>query len=228
MPICIQGIDGFRVFAQAHHRLAGVNPERVVNVGNGVDDAFNPQVAPYEFPHRYLLCVSSRKAHKNESRLLEAFARAQIDQDIHLVLTGNADDQAKRLCERLALTGRTRFLGRVAEAELPVFIAAPSPAVSFLYEGFGLPVIEAMACGTPCSPPTRPLCPRLPAMRHCWSIPFRSRKSRQASSGCVMILNSASSIARKVWCVPDSSVGMSAQQGGGCAERYGNLHARCD
>lgn len=129
---------------------AGVNPERVVNVGNGVDDAFNPRVVPYAFPHRYLLCVGSRKTHKNESRLLEAFARAQIDQDIHLVLTGNADDQAKRLCERLALTGRTHFLGRVAEAELPsLYRGAVALLFPSLYEGFGLPVIEAMACGTP-------------------------------------------------------------------------------
>ena len=81
---------------------AGLDAGQVVNVGNGVDACFNPQIPLHEFSYRYLLCVSSRKAHKNEARLLEAFSRARIEAGIHLVFTGQADEQMKQLCARLA------------------------------------------------------------------------------------------------------------------------------
>lgn len=129
---------------------SGLPGERVVNVGNGVDEAFNPQVVPQKFPVRYLFCVGSRKAHKNEGRLLEAFARARIDTDIHLLLTGDADRPTAALCEKLGLAARVDFIGRVAEEDLPRWYrGAIALAFPSLYEGFGLPVVEAMACGTP-------------------------------------------------------------------------------
>lgn len=129
---------------------AGIAAERVVNVGNGVDDAYNPQVAPQEFPARYLFCVGSRKAHKNEARLLAAFARARIDASILLVLTGQPDAAMTTLCNSLGLVDRVHFIGRIAEEDLPRWYrGAIALAFPSLYEGFGLPVIEAMACGTP-------------------------------------------------------------------------------
>src|SRR5215469_6153785 len=55
---------------------SGVKPSKVLNVGCGVDAAYRPDGDLYDFPFPYLLCVSNRKRHKNEFRVVEAFAKA--------------------------------------------------------------------------------------------------------------------------------------------------------
>ena len=129
---------------------AGVVPSHVVNVGNGVDDSYRFDVQPYEPGYVYLLCVSNRKAHKNESRVLEAFVNADIDRDIRLILTGQPSETLLRLCHQFGLINRVVFTGRVPEDDMPsLYRGARALVFPSLYEGFGLPVIESMACGTP-------------------------------------------------------------------------------
>lgn len=129
---------------------AGVEPYRVVNVGNGVDKSYQVDVQPYQPGYAYLLCVSNRKAHKNEPRLLEAFAGARIDPAIHLILTGMATETLLKLCRQYGVENRVFFAGRIQEENLPsLYRGAMALVFPSLYEGFGLPVIEAMACGTP-------------------------------------------------------------------------------
>lgn len=129
---------------------AGLDPGRVTNVGCGVDACYHPDVPPYTPGYRYLLCVSNRKAHKNEPRVLEAFAQAAISPDIRLIFTGNANDSLLNRCRRLGIDKRVVFVGRVAEKDLPgLYRGALALVFPSLYEGFGLPVVEAMACGTP-------------------------------------------------------------------------------
>lgn len=129
---------------------AGVEPNRVVNVGNGVDECYRPDAIPYAPGFSYLLCVSNRKAHKNEPKVLEAFARADIDLAIRLIFTGEANERLLTLCRQLGVENRVAFIGRVPEEDLPgLYRGAVALVFPSLYEGFGLPVIEAMACGTP-------------------------------------------------------------------------------
>lgn len=129
---------------------AQVPAERVVNIGNGVDDRYNPDVAPYKPGYRYLLCVGNRKAHKNEAMVLSAFARAQLDPAIGLIFTGQASEQLHMLCRQLGVEKRVVFMGRVPEENMPgLYRGALALIFPSLYEGFGLPLIEAMACGTP-------------------------------------------------------------------------------
>lgn len=129
---------------------AGVEPSRVINVGNGVDESYHPDVQPYAPGYDYLLCVSNRKAHKNEPRVLEAFARADIDPAIHLIFTGLANETLLNLCRHYGVEERVVFVGRIPENDLPsLYRGAVALVFPSLYEGFGLPVIEAMACGTP-------------------------------------------------------------------------------
>ena len=129
---------------------AGVPETQVVNVGIGVDSAYAPTVAPHAPGYSYLLCVSNRRAHKNEPRVLEAFASAQIDPEIRLVLTGTATDVLLAQAEKLGIAQRLVFAGRVPEADLPGYYrGAVALVFPSLYEGFGLPAIEAMACGVP-------------------------------------------------------------------------------
>lgn len=129
---------------------AGLAPERVVNVGNGVDAAYNPGGQAFTPGYPYLLCVGNRKPHKNEARVLAAFARADISRQIRLLFTGDPSEELTGLARDLAVAERVVFLGRVPEAELPgLYRGALALLFPSLYEGFGLPVIEAMACGTP-------------------------------------------------------------------------------
>src|SRR5205807_2179362 len=104
----------------------------------------------YEFRFPYLLCVSNRKPHKNESRIVDAFARARLDAGIHLVFTGESQPDLMRLIETRQLSGRVDFVGMVPEAKLPsLYRGAEALILPSLYEGFGLPILEAMACGVP-------------------------------------------------------------------------------
>jgi len=129
---------------------SGVSPDNVVNVGCGVAVAYRPEGEAYRFPFAYLLCVSNRKRHKNEFRVVEAFANAAIDPQIHLVFTGEPTGSLLRHIERYEMTARIHFLGLVPESELPaLYRGARALILPSLYEGFALPVVEAMACGTP-------------------------------------------------------------------------------
>jgi glycosyltransferase involved in cell wall biosynthesis len=129
---------------------AGVAAEKVVNVGCGVDESYRPEGPTYGLPFPYLLCVSNRKKHKNEFRLVEAFARAAIDRSIHLVFTGNPTEELSRCIDRHCVTPRVDFVGEVPEEKMPsLYRGAIALVFPSLYEGFGLPILEALACGTP-------------------------------------------------------------------------------
>jgi len=129
---------------------SGVAPSRVVNVGNGVSSAFAPTGEACWPGHPYLLCVGNRKQHKNEARLLRAFAAARIDVAVRLWFTGSPSAELLALTEELALRDRVSFLGRLDDPALAAcYRGAVALVFPSLYEGFGLPVVEAMACGTP-------------------------------------------------------------------------------
>jgi glycosyltransferase involved in cell wall biosynthesis len=127
-----------------------ISPERVVNVGNGVGEEFTPKGASFLLPFPYVLCVSNRKPHKNELRQVEAFVRSGLDSQIRLVFTGESAPEIQQLIERHNIQHRVCFLGKVSEERLPsLYRGARALLFTSLYEGFGLPVVEAMACGTP-------------------------------------------------------------------------------
>ena len=129
---------------------SGVSPEKVVKVGCAVDAAYQPNGDSYGLPFAYFLSVSNRKRHKNEFRIIEAFAKARLDPQIHLVFTGEPVADLVRSIEAHQLRSRVAFVGIVPEAELPsLYRGAEALIFPSLYEGFGLPILEAMACGTP-------------------------------------------------------------------------------
>ena len=129
---------------------SGVSPEKVVNVGCGVDAAYVPEGQTYGLSFPYLLTVSNRKPHKNEARILQAFAQADLDPQIHLVFTGRPTADLARAIEERNLRARVDFVGAVPEEKLPsLYRGAKALIFPSLYEGFGLPILEAMACGIP-------------------------------------------------------------------------------
>lgn len=145
-------------------RLYGVNPAKIRVIPLGVGDKFKPlnpveqqeARARLKLPGRYLLYVGINKPHKNLARLLEAFKRYREqsgDAGLRLVLAGKEDARysagLREKVRELDLVEQVEFQGEVAEADLPALYACAALFVfPSLYEGFGLPVLEAMACGT--------------------------------------------------------------------------------
>ena len=129
---------------------SGVSLEKVFNVGCGVDPAYCPEGDSYGLPFPYLLCVSNRKRHKNEFRVVKAFANAGLGAEMHLVFTGNSTTELADCIERQHVAPFVHFTGPVPEEKLPsLYRGAEALLFPSLYEGFGFPVLEAMACGIP-------------------------------------------------------------------------------
>lgn len=136
----------------------GLRPDRISVVLPGVDhDLFRPQPDAEAVAARYglrefILFVGNVRPHKNLLRLLEAFAG--VRGGVMLAIVGYRDPryapEVERRVRELGLDGRVRFLGFVPSEVLPMLYgAAGLTVVPSLYEGFGLPVLEAMACGSP-------------------------------------------------------------------------------
>jgi glycosyltransferase involved in cell wall biosynthesis len=128
---------------------SGVSAGKVVIVGNGVGAEFHPDVEPMRLSQPYLLCATSRKRHKNDFRVVEAFARAKLE-GMLLVFTGETETALSACIQRHRLNGKVQFTGLVSSEKMPsLYRGAEAVVFASLYEGFGLPVVEAMACGTP-------------------------------------------------------------------------------
>lgn len=103
----------------------------------------------------YILNVGSYRPHKNVEGLMRAFARVRqtSGHDWELLLIGEfarARDPLMKVASRLGVAGRTRIVGRVPDDILrAAYSAAELTVVPSFEEGFGLPMVESMACGTP-------------------------------------------------------------------------------
>jgi glycosyltransferase involved in cell wall biosynthesis len=129
---------------------AKVPSEKVKVVGCGVDERFCPEGDRYNPGFSYLLYVGNHQPHKNLPRLLKAFAQAQIPMDLKLLLSGNPNPELMPLIEELKLVDRVEFTGFIDDKALPSYYrGAKALLFPSLYEGFGLPPLEAMACGIP-------------------------------------------------------------------------------
>jgi glycosyltransferase involved in cell wall biosynthesis len=129
---------------------AQVGDEKVVNVGNGVGLQFCGSGGRYDPGYPYLLYVGSHKPHKNLARLLKAFAISGVRRSVRLVLTGARDSKISARVEDLGLNGDVRFVEFPGDESLAdLYRGAEGFVFPSLYEGFGLPPLEAMACGVP-------------------------------------------------------------------------------
>lgn len=142
----------------------GVNPEKVHAIALGVSARFRPRTASevaavmHRFkltPQRYLLCVGTLEPRKNLVRTVRAYASlpASLRERFPLVVVGAVGWQESAIVaelEPLSRKGQARMLYYVRDEAL-AFLYAAARAVLYpsLYEGFGLPIAEAMASGSP-------------------------------------------------------------------------------
>jgi glycosyltransferase involved in cell wall biosynthesis len=141
--------------------LLGVAPERVVVTPNAVREHFRPPDpavleafrARKGLPERFVLYVGTLEPRKNLTTLLEAYAQVAQRQVTPLLVGGGKGwlyDAVFQRLEALGLRERVHFVGYLDEEELPLWYAAATVFVfPSIYEGFGMPPLEAMACGTP-------------------------------------------------------------------------------
>ncbi|MFH0916356.1 MAG: glycosyltransferase family 1 protein [bacterium] len=144
---------------------AGVDPAKVRIIHNGVSEQFRPHTDAethlavqhrYALPERFVLWVGDFRPEKNLLFLIEAWARLQerLPEPLALVLAGAQTGEFRRLrkeVRRRGLETTILFPGFIRDDDLAaVYSAAIVFVFPSLYEGFGLPPLEAMACGTPC------------------------------------------------------------------------------
>lgn len=144
--------------------LLGVPSAKTAVLLSGVDAAFQPVRDPatlaavrarYALPERFILSLGTLQPRKNYGRLISAFGQLQdgAARDWHLVIAGRPGwlyEDLAGLVARLDLKERVHFVTNAQDADLPaLYSLAGGFALLSLYEGFGLPPLEAMACGTP-------------------------------------------------------------------------------
>lgn len=144
--------------------LLGVDPARVTVIYAGVGKEFRrvedeSHLAAvrtrYGLPARFVLGLGTLQPRKNFERLIEAYAqvKGRMGDELKLVIAGELGWMYESIFEKtkeLHLQGEVCFLGYVADEDLPaLYTMAELFVFPSLYEGFGLPPLEAMACGTP-------------------------------------------------------------------------------
>ena len=177
VPLYCRSATAFIAVSQAVKddvvKYVGVSPDKVHAIHNGFDPGvFHPVPDPaqrqtvrdkYRLPERYILWAGQVESRKNVARLLRAFARVKDRYPHQLVLAGEqrfTTSAELSVVEDMALGDRLVFPGWIDHQDLPaVYVMADLFAFPSLYEGFGIPLIEAMACGCPivtantCAPP---------------------------------------------------------------------------
>jgi len=177
VPMYCRAADAFVSVSEASKidtvRHAHVNPQKIVTIHNGFDTAlFQPMRdtqrlqaarAQHKLPENYILWVGQIESRKNVARLLRAFAQIKDRVPHHLVLAGEqrwSTGTELSVIPELGIRDRLLFPGWVTQTDLPaLYTMADLFAFPSLYEGFGIPLLEAMACGCPivtadtCAPP---------------------------------------------------------------------------
>jgi glycosyltransferase involved in cell wall biosynthesis len=133
--------------------------DKITVVGAGVDERFRRVTDPhilqavrqrYRLPERFVLGLGTLEPRKNFTGLIKAYLQSPVQASHDLVLVGGSGWLCEDIFATAATSPRVHLAGFVADDDLPaLYSLADIFAYPSHYEGFGIPVIEAMACGTP-------------------------------------------------------------------------------
>ncbi|HSE69381.1 MAG TPA: glycosyltransferase family 4 protein [Nocardioidaceae bacterium] len=130
----------------------GVDPARVEVIPLGVEPEVFLHYRDPRVPGRIVAMASADTPMKGVATLLESFAKLRTERDVELVLVTRPTPggPTEQIVERLSIGDSVRFVSGLSDSELAELVGSAEIAcVPSLYEGFSLPTVEAMACGTP-------------------------------------------------------------------------------
>ncbi|MFC1568318.1 glycosyltransferase family 4 protein [Candidatus Margulisiibacteriota bacterium] len=141
-------------------RYYGIPEEKIVIIPDGVEAEFKPirdveRIKAFrqklDLPPKFILFVGARKVNKNIEGILAAYSVfCGQNSQYSLVLSGNQDAKTSALAKKYRIEDKIAYIGEIEEADLPLLYNSADLFLSpSLYEGFGLPHLEAMACGLP-------------------------------------------------------------------------------
>jgi len=145
-------------------RIWGINPKKIVVIPLGVASHYVPVNDPhllhlvktnFNLPEKYILYLGNFKPHKNVGSLVQAFKKIKNRfPEYKLILAGPLDSNGQKIQEIVSKEGVSNsvmFTNTIRENDHPEALLSMADLFVFptLYEGFGLPPLEAMACGTP-------------------------------------------------------------------------------
>lgn len=177
VPWYCRGADAFIAVSEQVRqdavRYVHADPRKIFTIHNAIDprqfhlieaqERLAAVRARYRLPEKFVLWVGQIESRKNVKRLLRAFAEIAHEFPHRLVIAGEQRWSTREELSEVAALGledRIQFLGWVPHTDLPaIYRLAELFAFPSLYEGFGIPLVEAMACGCPiltantCAPP---------------------------------------------------------------------------
>ncbi len=164
LPYSVRQADKIIAVSQATKQqivdIFKIAPEKIVVTYEGVSEKYRviqdrveveKVISKYGVKKPYILFVGTMDPRKNLIRLIQAFQKVKIEKkDLKLVIVGSKGELYTEELNKLIVSGEIVLTGYVDEEDL-VYLYNGALAFVFpsLYEGFGLPILEAMACGTP-------------------------------------------------------------------------------
>lgn len=173
-----------------------ISPDKIDVVYNGINDGYMPLAADeqqkvrdkYTQGNPYFLFVGSLSPRKNLARLLQAFEifKAQQRTDMKLVLVGTVycgEGEVKRVLDKMQFKEEVVFAGRLDQEELEKVMAS-SFALTYVpyFEGFGIPLVEAMQCDIPVISSNTTSMPEIAGNAALLVDPFKAEEIAQAMS----------------------------------------------
>ena len=137
--------------AKELHEWSGLSKLKIHKIYNGVSNNFFNKSEPLGLTDPYILYVGNRRRYKNIEMLFKAYSESKIHENNYsLMISGEKDNEMSLYERKYGVKGYVKYLGYISDSDLPIIYKNAS-AVVFIskYEGFGLPILEAMASGTP-------------------------------------------------------------------------------